>query len=46
VKIEQLEADDNLPDDVYVGQKQFLVQDPDGYLLRFGQELGTRSASP
>jgi catechol 2,3-dioxygenase-like lactoylglutathione lyase family enzyme len=28
--------------DVYVGQKQFLVQDPDGYLLRFGQDLGTR----
>lgn len=30
-------------DDRYVGQKQFLVQDPDGYLLRFGQDLGTRS---
>lgn len=29
-------------DDVYVGQKQFLVKDPDGYLLRFGQDLGIR----
>jgi len=25
-----------------VGQRQFLVQDPDGYLLRFSQRLGTR----
>ena len=24
------------------GNKQFLVQDPDGYLLRFTQDLGTR----
>lgn len=24
------------------GQRQFLVQDPDGYLLRFAQSLGTR----
>jgi catechol 2,3-dioxygenase-like lactoylglutathione lyase family enzyme len=24
------------------GQRQFLVQDPDGYLLRFAQELGLR----
>jgi catechol 2,3-dioxygenase-like lactoylglutathione lyase family enzyme len=30
-------------DDVYLGQKQFLVQDPDGYLLRFGEDLGIRS---
>jgi len=29
-------------DDVYVGNKQFLVQDPDGYLLRFYQDMGTR----
>ena len=29
--------------DVYVGQKQFLVQDPDGYLLRFGEDLGTQT---
>ncbi len=25
-----------------VGQRQFLVQDPDGYLLRFAEDLGTR----
>ena len=25
-----------------VGSRQFLVQDPDGYLLRFAQDLGTR----
>ena len=25
-----------------VGSKQFLVQDPDGYLLRFTQDLGER----
>ncbi len=30
-------------DNLYVGQKQFLVQDPDGYLLRFGEDLGTRT---
>ena len=30
-------------DDLYLGQKQFLVQDPDGYLLRFGEDLGARS---
>jgi predicted enzyme related to lactoylglutathione lyase len=27
------------------GQREFLVQDPDGYLLRFAQYLGTRSAA-
>jgi len=30
-------------DETQVGNKQFLVQDPDGYLLRFYQHLGTRS---
>ncbi len=30
-------------DDVNLGQRQFLVQDPDGYLLRFGQNLGART---
>ncbi len=25
-----------------VGQRQFLVQDPDGYLLRLGAKLGER----
>ncbi|MSP50001.1 MAG: VOC family protein [Alphaproteobacteria bacterium] len=28
-----------------VGNRQFLVQDPDGYLLRFFQDLGQRPAS-
>ena len=27
------------------GNRQFLVQDPDGYLLRFFQDLGTRPLS-
>ncbi len=26
-----------------VGHKQFLVQDPDGYLLRFFEDLGTKT---
>ncbi len=26
-----------------VGQRQFLVQDPDGYLLRFAESLGQRA---
>jgi catechol 2,3-dioxygenase-like lactoylglutathione lyase family enzyme len=26
------------------GQREFLVRDPDGYLLRFAEELGTRPA--
>jgi catechol 2,3-dioxygenase-like lactoylglutathione lyase family enzyme len=29
--------------DLEVGNRQFLVQDPDGYLLRFTEDLGTRS---
>ncbi|HEX9804412.1 MAG TPA: VOC family protein [Candidatus Dojkabacteria bacterium] len=29
--------------DKEVGNKQFLVQDPDGYLLRFTESLGSRS---
>ena len=29
-------------DNIEVGHKQFLVQDPDGYLLRFFQNLGNR----
>lgn len=28
--------------DVMVGQHEFLIQDPDGYLLRFAQDLGAR----
>jgi catechol 2,3-dioxygenase-like lactoylglutathione lyase family enzyme len=31
--------------DQEVGHKQFLVQDPDGYLLRFFEKIGTRSFS-
>jgi catechol 2,3-dioxygenase-like lactoylglutathione lyase family enzyme len=27
------------------GQREFLVQDPDGYLLRFAEDLGTRPAA-
>ncbi|CAG9296815.1 hypothetical protein CEDIAZO_01973 [Celerinatantimonas diazotrophica] len=27
------------------GQREFLVQDPDGYLLRFSQYLGEKSKS-
>jgi lactoylglutathione lyase len=30
--------------DVLLGQRQFVVQDPDGYLLRFCQDLGSRPA--
>lgn len=30
---------------VYGGNRQFLIQDPDGYLLRFYQDLG-KSAAP
>jgi catechol 2,3-dioxygenase-like lactoylglutathione lyase family enzyme len=33
-------------DNKFVGNKQFLIQDPDGYLLRFYQELGTRAQDP
>ena len=29
-------------DAVEVGNRQFLVQDPDGYLLRFFEDMGTR----
>lgn len=30
-------------DDKEIGHKQFLVQDPDGYLLRFFENIGIRS---
>ena len=29
-------------DDLLLGLREFLVMDPDGYLLRFSQEVGTR----
>ena len=32
--------------DIEHGQAQFLVQDPDGYLLRFMQHLGERPVNP
>lgn len=32
--------------DVENGNRQFLVQDPDGYLLRFFQDLGERAYTP
>jgi catechol 2,3-dioxygenase-like lactoylglutathione lyase family enzyme len=31
-------------DDTYLGNRQFIVQDPDGYLLRFFQDLGSKPA--
>lgn len=30
-------------DEAEVGNRQFIVQDPDGYLLRFAQDLGERA---
>jgi len=33
-------------ENAYVGNRQFLVQDPDGYLLRFFQSLGQRQSAP
>ena len=32
--------------DRYLGNRQFLVQDPDGYLLRFFEDLGESHAPP
>ena len=32
-------------DDKEIGHKQFLVQDPDGYLLRFFEKIGSRPFS-
>lgn len=31
-------------DDVFLGNRQFIVQDPDGYLLRFFEDLGERKS--
>jgi catechol 2,3-dioxygenase-like lactoylglutathione lyase family enzyme len=31
-------------DEVLLGNRQFMVQDPDGYLLRFFEDLGARPA--
>jgi catechol 2,3-dioxygenase-like lactoylglutathione lyase family enzyme len=32
-------------DQHWLGNRQFLVQDPDGYLLRFAQSLGVRTTA-
>lgn len=32
--------------DHYGGNRQFVIQDPDGYLLRFAQDLGTQWETP
>ena len=31
-------------DDVYLGNRQFIVLDPDGYLLRFYEDLGEKKS--
>lgn len=33
-------------DNIFLGNRQFIVQDPDGYLLRFAEDLGERPATP
>jgi catechol 2,3-dioxygenase-like lactoylglutathione lyase family enzyme len=33
-------------DGIEVGHRQFVVQDPDGYLLRFFEHIGSRSVAP
>lgn len=33
-------------DDQYLGQVQFIVQDPDGYLLRFAEDLDAQAEMP
>ncbi|MBU0859217.1 MAG: VOC family protein [Alphaproteobacteria bacterium] len=33
-------------DNVYVGNRQFIVLDPDGYMLRFFEDAGVRAAPP
>ena len=32
--------------DTYVGQKQFVIQDPDGFLLRFAEDFGEAKEPP
>ena len=41
----QMEPTDNWyrKDDVILGSREFLVLDPDGYLLRFSQDIGEKS---
>ncbi len=33
-------------DDHYVGQSQFIICDPDGYMLRFAENIGKRIKAP
>ena len=33
-------------DDILLGNRQFVAQDPDGYLLRFFEDLGAKPAPP
>jgi len=33
-------------EDHYVGQRQFIICDPDGYMLRFAEDLGIRTEPP
>ena len=40
---EELQENWYRKNDKEVGNKEFLVQDPDGYLLRFAQDLGERN---
>ena len=50
VHVQQTDADIFLPieekwyrvDDFELGHRQFIVLDPDGYMLRFAEDLGTR----
>ena len=32
-------------DEYLLGNKEFLVQDPDGYLLRFSEDLGKKKVN-
>ena len=38
-----MEENWNRQDDKLLGNKEFLVQDPDGYLIRFSQDLGEKN---
>ena len=40
----ELETRWNRRSDLLLGNRQFVVQDPDGYLLRFFEDLGSRPA--
>ncbi len=50
VRVQSVKADIYLPmeekwyrrENVLDGSRQFIVQDPDGYLLRFSQDLGSK----